>query len=114
VIGMVVLFTSIFSGLGLSWDRQFGFLKETPAARPRFACWGSFAIAAGYRVQLAGHAGISAHHELPGDAHLLSLGRPTAGKPTRKCLGAIPATRPIDACYNLEANLFFKEALHGT
>lgn len=36
VIGMSVLFTSIFSGLGLLWDRQFGFLKETlvaPVAR---------------------------------------------------------------------------------
>src|SRR5271165_4776895 len=28
VIGMSVLFSSIFSGLGLLWDRQFGFLKE--------------------------------------------------------------------------------------
>ena len=28
VIGMTVLFSSIFSGLGLLWDRQFGFLKE--------------------------------------------------------------------------------------
>lgn len=36
VIGMSILFTSIFSGLGLLWDRQFGFLKETlvaPVAR---------------------------------------------------------------------------------
>ena len=36
VIGMTVLFSSIFSGLGLLWDRQFGFLKETlvaPVAR---------------------------------------------------------------------------------
>ncbi len=32
VIGMTVLFTSIFSGLGLLWDRQFGFLKETLVA----------------------------------------------------------------------------------
>jgi ABC-2 type transport system permease protein len=28
VIGMTVLFSSIFSGLVLLWDRQFGFLKE--------------------------------------------------------------------------------------
>ena len=28
VIGRSVLFSSIFSGLGLLWDRQFGFLKE--------------------------------------------------------------------------------------
>src|SRR5688572_17658245 len=29
---MSVLFTSIFSGIGLLWDRQFGFLKETLVA----------------------------------------------------------------------------------
>src|SRR5690349_24843811 len=32
VIGMTVLFTSVFSGVGLLWDRQFGFLKETLVA----------------------------------------------------------------------------------
>ncbi len=32
VIAMTVLFSSIFSGLGLLWDRQFGFLKETLVA----------------------------------------------------------------------------------
>ncbi len=32
VIGMTVLFTSIFSGIALVWDRQFGFLKETLVA----------------------------------------------------------------------------------
>src|SRR5215212_8921920 len=32
VIGMSILFTSIFSGIGLLWDRQFGFLKETLVA----------------------------------------------------------------------------------
>ena len=32
VIGMTILFSSIFSGLGLLWDRQFGFLKETLVA----------------------------------------------------------------------------------
>src|SRR6185312_5993062 len=32
VIGMSILFTSIFSGVGLLWDRQFGFLKETLVA----------------------------------------------------------------------------------
>src|SRR6188474_2226666 len=32
VIAMTVLFTSIFSGIGLLWDRQFGFLKETLVA----------------------------------------------------------------------------------
>ena len=38
VIGMSVLFTSVFSGIGLLWDRQFGFLKETLVAPvPRLA-----------------------------------------------------------------------------
>jgi ABC-2 type transport system permease protein len=32
VIGMTVLFTAIFSGIELIWDRQFGFLKETLVA----------------------------------------------------------------------------------
>src|SRR5881227_709207 len=32
VIGMTVLFSSIFSGIGLLLDRQFGFLKETLVA----------------------------------------------------------------------------------
>ena len=32
VIGMGILFTAIFSGIGLLWDRQFGFLKETLVA----------------------------------------------------------------------------------
>jgi ABC-2 type transport system permease protein len=32
VISMTLLFTSVFSGIGLLWDRQFGFLKETLVA----------------------------------------------------------------------------------
>lgn len=32
VIAMSVLFTSVFSGIALLWDRQFGFLKETLVA----------------------------------------------------------------------------------
>lgn len=32
VIAMTVLFTSLFSGIQLIWDRQFGFLKETLVA----------------------------------------------------------------------------------
>lgn len=37
VIGMTVLFSSIFSGMAMLWDRQFGFLKETLVAPvPRF------------------------------------------------------------------------------
>ena len=34
VIGMGILFTSIFSGIGLLWDRQFGFLKDKRNDRP--------------------------------------------------------------------------------
>jgi len=32
IMGMTVLFTSVFSGIALLWDRQFGFLKETLVA----------------------------------------------------------------------------------
>ena len=32
IIGMSILFTAIFSGIELIWDRQFGFLKETMVA----------------------------------------------------------------------------------
>ncbi|MGB6899462.1 MAG: ABC transporter permease [Candidatus Acidiferrum sp.] len=32
IIGMAILFTSVFSGIALLWDRQFGFLKETLVA----------------------------------------------------------------------------------
>jgi ABC-2 type transport system permease protein len=32
VIAMTVLFSSVFSGIALLWDRQFGFLKETLVA----------------------------------------------------------------------------------
>ncbi|EQD29894.1 ABC-2 type transporter [mine drainage metagenome] len=32
VIAMTVLFSSLFSGIQLIWDRQFGFLKETLVA----------------------------------------------------------------------------------
>ncbi len=32
VVTMTVLFSSMFSGIGLIWDRQFGFLKETLVA----------------------------------------------------------------------------------
>jgi ABC-2 type transport system permease protein len=32
IIAMTVLFTSVFSGIELIWDRQFGFLKETLVA----------------------------------------------------------------------------------
>src|ERR1700683_4458193 len=32
VIGMSVMFTGVFSGIEILWDRQFGFLKETLVA----------------------------------------------------------------------------------
>jgi ABC-2 type transport system permease protein len=32
VISMSILFTSVFSGIAMLWDRQFGFLKETLVA----------------------------------------------------------------------------------
>lgn len=38
IIGMSIIFTSIFSGMEVIWDRQFGFLKETLVApMPRFS-----------------------------------------------------------------------------
>jgi ABC-2 type transport system permease protein len=37
IIGMSIIFTAIFSGMEVIWDRQFGFLKETLVApMPRF------------------------------------------------------------------------------
>ncbi|PWB38857.1 MAG: multidrug ABC transporter permease [Parcubacteria group bacterium] len=32
IIGMSIIFTSVFSGMEIIWDRQFGFLKETLVA----------------------------------------------------------------------------------
>ena len=32
IVGMTIIFTSIFSGIQVIWDRQFGFLKETMVA----------------------------------------------------------------------------------
>src|SRR6266480_371246 len=32
IIAMSILFTSIFTGIEIIWDRQFGFLKETMVA----------------------------------------------------------------------------------
>ena len=38
IIGMSIIFGSIFNGMSLVWDRQFGFLKETMVApKPRFS-----------------------------------------------------------------------------
>jgi ABC-2 type transport system permease protein len=32
IVTMGILFTAVFSGIEIIWDRQFGFLKETPVA----------------------------------------------------------------------------------
>jgi ABC-2 type transport system permease protein len=41
ILGMSVLFTSIFSGISIIWDREFGFLKEVLVApAPRWAVAG--------------------------------------------------------------------------
>jgi ABC-2 type transport system permease protein len=32
IVTMGILFTAVFSGIEIIWDRQFGFLKETLAA----------------------------------------------------------------------------------
>lgn len=32
IIGMSIIFTAIFNGMQVIWDRQFGFLKETMVA----------------------------------------------------------------------------------
>ena len=38
IIGMAIIFTAIFNGMQIIWDRQFGFLKETLVAPvPRLA-----------------------------------------------------------------------------
>lgn len=48
IIGMSVLFTAIFSGVGIIWDREFGFLKEVLVAPvPRWA------VAAGKSLGIA-------------------------------------------------------------
>jgi len=42
MVSMSVLFTSVFSGIQIIWDKQFGFLKETLVHRSRGSrsCWG--------------------------------------------------------------------------
>lgn len=53
IVGMNIIFTSMFSGMEVIWDRQFGFLKETLVSpMPRFNIMfgrtiGSATIAAG-------------------------------------------------------------------
>jgi ABC-2 type transport system permease protein len=55
VIAMSVLFSSIFSGMGLLWDRQFGFLKETLVAPvPRIHIMLGRTLGARYRCSSSG------------------------------------------------------------
>lgn len=45
ILGMSVLFTAIFSAIGIIWDREFGFLKEVLVApAPRWAVAGGKAL----------------------------------------------------------------------
>ena len=47
IIGMSIIFTSVFSGIEIIWDRQFGFLKETlvaPISRFKLAVAAVFII----------------------------------------------------------------------
>src|ERR1700683_1372025 len=55
VISMSILFTAIFSGIELIWDRQFGFLKETLVAPvPRILIMVVICLLAGFRITSAG------------------------------------------------------------
>ena len=40
ILGMSVLFTSIFSAISIIWDREFGFLKDVAPPAPRCRCSG--------------------------------------------------------------------------
>jgi ABC-2 type transport system permease protein len=56
IIGMSVLFTAIFSGVGIIWDREFGFLKEVlvaPVPRWAVAVGKSLGIASVVAIQAA-------------------------------------------------------------
>jgi ABC-2 type transport system permease protein len=86
IVGMSILFTSIFSGVGILWDREFGFLKEVlaaPVARWVVAlgkAWGIATIAGMQSAVLLALAplvgvrlGVASALELVGVAVLLSL-----------------------------------------
>jgi ABC-2 type transport system permease protein len=124
IVTMGILFTAVFSGIEIIWDRQFGFLKETlvaPVSRFEIVLGrtlgsatvaliqGSIVflvcLAAGFRpahplllpvallfmvlivhgdrhrrrLGVAGHAGLSADHELHRVAALLLLKRAVSG-----------------------------------
>ena len=143
VIGMSILFTSIFSGVGLLWDRQFGFLKETlvapvprmqimvgrtlggatvamiqgmlvldrlPDRRLPSASLAALPLALAVhgadrdrlrrarhrdRLDAAGHAGLSADHELPGDADLLPVGRAVSARVLPTALAIVTRLDPL-------------------
>ena len=58
VIGMAVLFTSMFSGIALLFDRQFGFLKETLVA-PVPRIWIMIGRTLGGATILSGYGGVA-------------------------------------------------------
>ena len=71
VIGMAVLFSSIFNGIALLWDRQFGFLKETLVAPvPRI------------NIMIGRTLGGATVGDVPGDTG--SFGMPHRGIPPRE------------------------------
>jgi ABC-2 type transport system permease protein len=70
VIGCRSLFTSIFSGIGLLWDRQFGFLKETLVAPvPRLQIMVGRTLGGASVAMIQGcSCSSSAHRRLPAGA----------------------------------------------
>ena len=69
VVAMTVLFSSVFSGMGLLWDRQFGFLKETLVAPvPRISNHARTNFGRGHCCGDPGFAGDGGllHRRLPG------------------------------------------------
>ncbi len=154
VVAMTVLFSSVFSGMGLLWDRQFGFLKETLVAPvPRISimlgrtlgaatvaviqgllvmvvcfiagfrvasvanasagasvhgadCLRIFGARHGDRLGAREYAGLSAHHELPRDADLLSF------------RSAVPAYQSADSfqhcCQSRSSRLWSRRAPGGS
>ena len=63
VVGMTILFSSIFSGVGLLWDRQFGFLKETLVAPvPRIQIMIGRTLGGATVAHAPGHAGADRLH----------------------------------------------------
>ena len=69
IIGMSIIFTSIFSGMEIIWDRQFGFLKETlvaPVSRLNIIKFGSIKhmFTSGIRITKLLQLGIKEHQRI--------------------------------------------------